>query len=54
MNQINVQNFLQQTEQYLESCEDELSSQELQNIIELYQDLNDELDRQQLLIDLYH
>lgn len=54
MNQINVQNFLQQTEQYLESCEDELSSQELQSIIELYEDLNDELDRQQLLVDLYH
>ncbi len=54
MNQIFVQNFIRQTEQYLESCEDQLSAEELENVIELYQDLNDEMDRQQTLLDLYH
>jgi len=54
MNRINVQNFIQQTEQYLESFEDELSPDELDNIIELYQDLHDELDSQQLFPDFYH
>jgi hypothetical protein len=54
MNQINVQNFIRQTEQYLDANEDQLSPQELENIFALYQDLNDELNRQQALLDLYH
>ncbi len=48
------QEYIQMTERYLESCEDELSTDELESIIELYQDLNDEIGRQQYLMDLYH
>lgn len=54
MNSINVQNFIRQTEQYLDSSADQLSPKELENLFALHQDLQDELERQQALIDLYH
>lgn len=54
MNEVNIQKFLEQTEQYLRSNRQDLSQQELDNAIKLVEDLNNEYDRQQLLYDLYH
>ncbi|MBT6550337.1 MAG: hypothetical protein HOM14_03170 [Gammaproteobacteria bacterium] len=54
MNEVNIQKFLEQTEEYLQTNREDLSKEELNSVIELYDDLSLELDRQQVLYDLYH
>ena len=53
MNEVNIQKYLEQIEQYLRANQQDMSEQELNNVIELYEDLTDELNRQQLAYDLY-
>ena len=54
MNEVNIQKFLEQTEEYLSANQQDLPPEELNSVIELYEDLTDELNRQQLDHDLYH
>lgn len=54
MNEVNIQKFLEQTEQYLNTNKQDLLPEELNDIIELYEDLTEELNRQQLAFDLYN
>ncbi len=54
MNEVNIKKFLEQTEEYLKNNQQDMSPQELDNITELYDDLSHELQRQQLVFDLYH
>jgi len=53
MNEVNIQKFLQQTEKYLQMNRDDMTKEELDSVIELYNDLNIEFDRQQDLYDPY-
>ena len=54
MNEINIKKFVEMTEEYLRQHQQELSSSDLDNVNELYDDLTAELSRQQLFDDLYH
>ena len=54
MNEVNIQQFLEQTEEYLRANQQDMSQKELENITELYDDLANELDRQRLMYELYH
>mgnify|MGYP006899567101 FL=1 len=54
MNEVNIQEFFEQTEEYLRVNQRDMSQEELDSVTELYEDLALELDRQQLMYDLYH
>jgi len=54
MNEVNIQKFLQQTAEYLRANQHDMPEAELNSVIELYEDLTDEFNRQQLAYDLYH
>lgn len=54
MNEVNIQKFLEQTEQYLRTNNQDIPPEELNDVIELYEDLTEELNRQQLAYDLYN
>lgn len=54
MNEVNIQKFIQQTEDYLQANKEDMSKEELDSVIELYDDFSLELDRQQDRYDLYH
>lgn len=54
MNEVNIEEFLEQTEEYLRLNKHDMTDEELNNVNELYDDLALELDRQQLLYELYH
>ena len=53
MNEVNIEKFIQQTEEYLRVNHQHLSKKDLKSITELYEDLNNQLARQQLYDDLY-
>ena len=53
MNEVNIQKFLEQTEQYLHANLQDMQQEEFDSVIELYEDLTDEINRQQLAYDLY-
>lgn len=52
MNEMIMQNFINETEEYLRINHQHLSKSELDRINELYEDLNNELVRQQLREDM--
>ena len=54
MNLVNIQQFLDMTEEYLRDNHEELSPNELADVTELYDDLSLELSRQQLFDELYN
>lgn len=54
MNEVNIANFLELTEQYLRLNGNDLSDREWEDVNELYEDLSAELHRQQLFDDLYN
>jgi hypothetical protein len=51
MNEDNILNFLQQTEDYLRINHQYLSEQELASLTDLYDELNDELARKKVFDD---
>jgi hypothetical protein len=53
MNEIIIQNFLNETEEYLRTNQQQLTKSELDHITELYEDLNNELARQEMRDDLH-
>ena len=52
MNEMIIQNFINETEEYLRVNHQHLSQSELDRITELYEDLNNELARQEMREDL--
>ena len=53
MNETNIAQFIRETEEYLRIYHQHLSQSELDRVTELYEDLNNELARQQQPDDLY-
>ena len=53
MNEMIIQNFINKTEEYLRINHQQLTRSELERFSELYEDLNNELARQQLRDDLH-
>ncbi|MBC8212260.1 MAG: hypothetical protein H8E21_14460 [Gammaproteobacteria bacterium] len=51
MNEDNIQNFIQQTEEYIRMNHQYLSAKELASLTELYDELNDELARKKVFDD---
>ena len=54
MNEIDIQQFVKLTEDFIRKNRSQLSTQDLEKVTELYDDLSQELCRQQLFDDLYH
>lgn len=54
MNKVNIQKFPEQTEDYLLANRDDMTQDELNSVIELYEDLGVEFDRQQSLYEPNH
>ena len=54
MNEIDIQQFLDLTEEFIRQNKHNLDKQDLDKVTELYDDLASELSRQQLFDDLYH
>lgn len=54
MNEINIQRFLELTEEFIRTNKSSLDKRDLDKVTELYEDLSSEASRQQLFDDLYH
>ena len=54
MNDVNIQQFIKITEEYLKANRNKLSDREIDHVAELYDDLVSELSSQQLFEELYH
>lgn len=54
MNEIDVELFVRLTEDYIRKHSHNLDKRDLDRVSELYDDLSQELSRQQLIDDLYH
>lgn len=54
MNEIAIQQYVEKTEEYIRKHRNDMDQNELDSVTELYNDLADELSRQQLFDDLYN
>ena len=54
MNEIDIQQFVKLTEEFISTHKHSLEKRDLEKVTELYDDLSMELSRQQLFDDLYH
>ena len=54
MNEIDIQQFLRLTEEFIKNNRSSLDKRDLDKVTELYEDLSHEWSRQQMYDDLYH
>lgn len=54
MNEINISQFPELTEEFIRTNKKSLDKCDLDEVTELYEDLSSEVSRQQLFDDLYH
>jgi hypothetical protein len=54
MNEIAIQQFVEQTEEYIRLYRKNMDQRELDSVSELYDDLTAELQRQRLFYELYN